>query len=75
MKKYEGGLHNYTDQTLLKIYQFDSKMKKWSVIKSFVQTQQQYDSIYGPLQFITKGKLIDNDKEQLIVGCSIEVSS
>ncbi|MFJ8259537.1 hypothetical protein ACIQ4Z_20245 [Peribacillus asahii] len=54
------------DKSLLQVYQYDKTKKKWKVVKKFTSKNEMYT--YRPLGFITKGKLLDDKKEQLVVG-------
>ncbi|PLT32524.1 hypothetical protein [Bacillus sp. V5-8f] len=62
---YEKGT-TLIDKSLLQVYQYNPSTKKWSIINSFASSYQIYN--YRPLSIITKGKLIDNKKEQMVVG-------
>ncbi|MFJ7746650.1 hypothetical protein [Peribacillus sp. NPDC097295] len=57
---------NFINKTLLQVYQYDSTKKNWKLIKKFTSENEMYT--YRPLRFITKGKLMDNKREQLVVG-------
>ena len=63
---FEKGSTEYIDRSLLQVYQYNNSKKKWYVIQKFISKNDRYS--YRPLSFITKGKLLDNKKEQLVVG-------
>lgn len=58
----------FIHKSILQVYQYNKTQKKWNVIKKFTNSNGEADDPYGPLRYITKGKLIDNKKEQLVVG-------
>ena len=63
---FEDNEQEYIDKSLLQVYQYDCTQNKWSVINSFKKSGKDYS--YRPLKYITKGKLLDDQKEQLVVG-------
>lgn len=56
----------YIDKAMLQVYQYNTRSKTWRIISTFKDQNQIYS--YQPLEFITKGKLINQGKEQLVAG-------
>ena len=63
---FEQGNQDYIDKSLLQVYQYNEGSKTWEVSNSFKDSGKDYS--YRPLSYITKGKLLDDQKEQLVVG-------
>ena len=63
---FEKGSEEFIDKSLLQVYQYHESEGSWKVINSFKNANK--DHTYRPLKYITKGKLLDNQKEQLVVG-------
>lgn len=57
---------SYIDKSMLQVYQYNVHTKIWKIINTFKDQNQIYS--YRPLEFITTGKLIDQQKEQLVAG-------
>ncbi|RFU65107.1 hypothetical protein [Peribacillus glennii] len=57
---------DFINKTLLEVFQYDSSEKKWRIVNKFTDSGKIYT--YRALTYITKGKLLDDKKEQLVVG-------
>ncbi|MGE7122511.1 hypothetical protein ACQKIC_20220 [Peribacillus sp. NPDC046944] len=55
--------NTFTYNTIINVHQYDSNKKKWKVIKSL-----KYNNEDSSFEYITKGKLLDNSKEQVVLG-------
>ncbi len=49
--------------SIVNIHSYDKKGNKWKIIKTF-----KYTELGSPYIYITKGKLLDNTKEQVVLG-------
>lgn len=56
-------MSTYLFDTIINVHQYNSKKKKWEIISSL-----KYKNQDAPFNYITKGKLLDNTKEQVVIG-------
>lgn len=54
---------DFSYENKIHVYSYDTKSKKWIIAASF-----QYKGLDSPYMYITKGKLIDDKKEQVVLG-------
>jgi hypothetical protein len=50
-------------ESIVNVHSYDTKRKTWKIVASFKYTQ-----LDSPYMYITKGKLLDNTKEQVVLG-------
>ena len=63
---FEKGSEEYIDKSLLQVYQYHEGDASWKVITSFKNANKEHT--YRPLKYITKGNLVNDQTEQLVVG-------